>query len=128
MLHHYRWALHQRCYLTDLFNASQCREFHEHLPVCLEAVQVAYERPSRERKKFANDACAKTMVEPLDNGRAYENVRWKVRSFSVLYRVPRSDLNGSVMVPLKAVSLKQYGRRGSSTSRLTGLRLAYLRT
>ncbi|KAJ3552169.1 hypothetical protein NM688_g4293 [Phlebia brevispora] len=42
ILHHYRWALVQRCQ-TGLFNASLCAQFNAALPACLEAIQVAYE-------------------------------------------------------------------------------------
>ncbi|KAF7797264.1 hypothetical protein EIP86_008458 [Pleurotus ostreatoroseus] len=75
-LHHYRWANQQRCYLTDLFNATQCQASFERLPSCLEAIQVAYEQPTRANKKIVMHECQKTAVEDLNN-RSYENVRWR---------------------------------------------------
>ncbi|EKM53883.1 uncharacterized protein PHACADRAFT_209728 [Phanerochaete carnosa HHB-10118-sp] len=72
-LSNYRWALHQRCYLTDFYNASVCHTAFEKLPACLEAIQMAYMNDSIERRSGALDVCQRIFPEYIE-GRDYQNV------------------------------------------------------
>lgn len=74
---HYRWALQQRCYYTDLYNATTCKTMYERLPFCLEALQLAYQDPTVENRVSAGRICLRTQVEVLP-GRSYENVEQRV--------------------------------------------------
>ncbi|EKM53860.1 uncharacterized protein PHACADRAFT_184904 [Phanerochaete carnosa HHB-10118-sp] len=72
-LSHHRWALHQRCFLTDLYNTSTCHASFRKLPACLEASQMAYMDDTIEHRLIATDACDSIYPEIVE-GRAYENV------------------------------------------------------
>lgn len=72
-LSHNRWALQQRCYLTDLYNASVCHDAFQKLPACLEATQMAYMHDTVARRSAAIDACDSIWPDVVE-GRCYENV------------------------------------------------------
>ena len=76
-LSHNRWALHQRCYLTDFYNASACTYAYGKLPACLEATQMAFMDDTVERRAAALHACF--IVYPDVEGRDTQNVERKVR-------------------------------------------------
>ncbi|GJE94626.1 hypothetical protein PsYK624_107970 [Phanerochaete sordida] len=75
-LSYHRWALQQRCYLTDVYNASICTAAFAALPACLEpAAQLAYMDRTLMRRVAARDACA--LVTPDIEGRDLQNVERK---------------------------------------------------
>ncbi|GJE95373.1 carboxypeptidase [Phanerochaete sordida] len=74
-LSHHRWVLQQRCYFTDIYNASTCNAAFAALPACLEAAQLAYIDSTLTRRVAARDACA--AVTPDIEGRDLQNVERK---------------------------------------------------
>ncbi|GJE90245.1 serine carboxypeptidase-like protein [Phanerochaete sordida] len=73
LLSHKRWALQQRCYNTDFYNALTCTEAFARLPACLEAVQMAYMHDTRALRGHAMDACENVYPDRIP-GRSLENV------------------------------------------------------
>ncbi|GJE95377.1 carboxypeptidase [Phanerochaete sordida] len=74
-LSHNRWALQQRCYLTDFYNASACADAFAKLPACLEATQMAFMDDTVERRAAALHECY--AVYPAIEGRDMQNVELK---------------------------------------------------
>ncbi|EKM51075.1 uncharacterized protein PHACADRAFT_103966, partial [Phanerochaete carnosa HHB-10118-sp] len=72
-LSHNRWALQQRCYLTDFYNASACHAAYEELPSCLEAIQMAYMDDTITRRFDSIHICNNIHPE-LVEGRDLQNV------------------------------------------------------
>lgn len=68
-----RWALQQRCYYTDFYNASTCATAFERLPFCLEAVQMAYMHDTVALRARAMDVCDNVYPDRIP-GRSLENV------------------------------------------------------
>lgn len=80
-LSHNRWALQQRCYLTDLYNASTCHAAFEKLPSCLEATQMAYMDGTVARRSDSIRMCDNVYPEHVE-GRDLLNVERRVRAMS----------------------------------------------
>ncbi|EJU03037.1 alpha/beta-hydrolase [Dacryopinax primogenitus] len=60
---HYRWLLQQRCYYTSIYNATQCAEFYEQLPGCLDAISYALSNSTAANRNQAEVTCA-----PINSG------------------------------------------------------------
>ncbi|KAI0784641.1 alpha/beta-hydrolase [Abortiporus biennis] len=75
-LSHWRWLLHQRCYNTNVYNATTCRNLYAQLPACLEGIQFAYENPSVSNRVAALDTCI-SLEFGERNGTVLENVTKK---------------------------------------------------
>lgn len=75
-LSHNRWALHQRCYNTDLYNATTCAELYGYLPQCLESIQFAFENPSAANRISSLETCS-ILFTGDTHGRMVENVKKK---------------------------------------------------
>ncbi|KAI0062587.1 alpha/beta-hydrolase [Artomyces pyxidatus] len=73
---HFRWLLQYRCVETNLYNSTTCTELYAVLPECLEAIQLAYDYPSRENHKKAFALCFK-MEAGDTHGTLVEDTRRK---------------------------------------------------
>ncbi|KAI0310771.1 Alpha/Beta hydrolase protein [Amylostereum chailletii] len=56
---YFRWDLHYRCAITHIYNATTCAKMYALLPTCLEATQLAFDRPSLENRLAAGALCYK---------------------------------------------------------------------
>ncbi|KZO96870.1 alpha/beta-hydrolase [Calocera viscosa TUFC12733] len=54
---HMRWLLQQRCYYTSLYNSTQCSDFYELLPVCLDAVSYGLSNSTAYNRRQALHTC-----------------------------------------------------------------------
>ncbi|KZO96865.1 alpha/beta-hydrolase [Calocera viscosa TUFC12733] len=54
---HMRWLLQQRCFYTSLYNSTQCAEFYELLPGCLDAVSYGLSNSTASNREQALDTC-----------------------------------------------------------------------
>lgn len=78
LLTHKRWALQQRCYYTDFYNASTCTAAFERLPFCLEAIQMSYMNDTVINRAGAMKACDGVYPDKVP-GRSLENINVRVR-------------------------------------------------
>jgi len=78
---HFRWMLHYRCALHQVYNSSTCQELYKTLPICLEKIQLAFEIPTIEYRVAAYDVC--DLLQTADaHDTVLEDIRRKVGAFT----------------------------------------------
>ncbi|KAF8494769.1 Alpha/Beta hydrolase protein [Gautieria morchelliformis] len=73
-LSYFRWLLHYRCVLHQVYNSTTCHELYKILPVCLESTQLAFEIPTVENRVAAEEVCWK-----LNTADAHDTVLEDIR-------------------------------------------------
>ncbi|KAJ7054942.1 alpha/beta-hydrolase [Mycena amicta] len=78
---HFKWLLHARCYLFDMYNSTTCAEMFEILPTCLDAIAFAQQTEEwiPERHSAAIYACGRLQIGDT-HGTVVEDTRKKCYS------------------------------------------------
>ncbi|KAI0316871.1 Alpha/Beta hydrolase protein [Amylostereum chailletii] len=70
----FRWNLHYRCELSDVYNSTTCSEMYGLLPQCLESIEMALQQSSVATRTAASDDCFKLLMGDT-HGTVLEDVR-----------------------------------------------------
>lgn len=80
-LSYFRWLLHYRCVLHQVYNSTTCHDLYEILPLCLESVQLAFEIPTVENRVAADDLCWQLNTADAHDT-VLEDIRRKVGAYA----------------------------------------------
>ncbi|KIJ29216.1 hypothetical protein M422DRAFT_37026 [Sphaerobolus stellatus SS14] len=78
---HFRWLLHYRCVLHEIYNSTTCQELYAALPECLQSIQLAFEIPNVENRVVATDKCFEKLNSDDTHGTVLEDIRKKCDSY-----------------------------------------------
>ncbi|KIJ32854.1 hypothetical protein M422DRAFT_70517, partial [Sphaerobolus stellatus SS14] len=72
---YFRWLLHYRCILHQVYNSTTCQELYKELPLCLEAIQLAFEIPTVKNRVEATMVCYAKLRTGDTHGIVVEDIR-----------------------------------------------------
>ncbi|KAJ7153293.1 alpha/beta-hydrolase [Mycena filopes] len=72
---HFKWLLQYRCLEHHIHNATDCKALYSDLPVCLDAIEMAFQHPTTANRVVASKSCYDRMNSKDTHGVVYEDVR-----------------------------------------------------